>query len=259
MYPHHRQTLDNITSHLAKADETLGILLVGSIAHGFEQPGSDVDIMVVVPDDVFEERKARGELTAIDLDNCTYDGGYIDIKYVSLKLMDRVRDIGSEPARFAYHGASLVFSRDERIAPLIAEIARYPTERKTDNLKRFFAQIQAWNWYRGEAVKHDNAYLLNHAMDNLILFGGRLLLAENEVLYPSHKWFMRVLSGVREKPDGVMDLIDDVLTTRDAAKIEQLYEIIAGFREWPNARWSHQFMIDSELNWLMGQTPVADI
>ncbi len=259
MYPHHKETLDRITARLAADPDVLGVLLVGSIAHGLARPDSDVDIMVVVSDAQYAERQRQGTLTALDFEACTYEGGYIDIKYVSPSLMARVKAEGSEPARFAYDGASLVFSRNDSLAGLLGGIARYPVERKHDNLKRFFAQFKAWNWYCGEAAKNDNAYLLMLSITNLILFGGRLLLAENEVLYPSHKWFLKVLAGVDQKPEGLMALIDDLLAARDMAKVERLYDGIANFRQWPDASWSHQFMIDSELNWMAGRTPVADI
>jgi hypothetical protein len=259
MHPHHQETLSRITQHLSGDESILGILLVGSIAHGFAKPDSDVDIMVVLPNALHAERARQGALTFIDTECCTYENGYVDGKYVSLDLMERIKASGSEPARFAYEGASVVFSRSERLALLLADISRYPVERKSDNLKRFFAQFKAWNWYCGEAVKHENAYLLSLSINNMILFGGRLILAHNEVLYPYHKWFLRVLADAREKPVGLMESIKDVLATQTPATIERLHDSIASFREWPDVSWSHQFMVDSELNWMTGHTPIADI
>ena len=44
----------------------------------------------------------------------------------------------------------------------------------------------------------------------MILFGGRLILAHNEILYPFHKWFMRVLGSAPNKPEWLMECIDDL-------------------------------------------------
>lgn len=259
MLQHHRETLDRIVKRYADDHEVLGVLLVGSIAHGFETPGSDVDIMLVLPDAAFAARERDGTLAFLDLESARYDGGYVDIKCTSFSQMERVRDQGSEPARFAFEGAVPVVTRDDRLEKLIADITRYPIEKKHENMKRFFAQLQAWKWYCGEALKHDNAYLLSTSVNNLILFGGRMILAENEVLYPYHKWFLRVLDGVTDKPADLMTLIDALLVHPQATDIERLFGAVSGFRAWPSVSWSNQFMADSELNWITGHTPVADL
>ena len=259
MYLHHQEALDRIRPRFESDENVLGVLLAGSIGHGFARPDSDVDLLIILPDDLHAAHERDGTLTFIDRDCCSWENGYVDCKYVSPGLMERVKADGSEPARFAYAGASVVFSRIDGLEALIAQIASYPIERKEKNLRSFFAQFRTWNWFCGEAFKHENAYLLSQSIDNLILFGGRLLLAHNETLYPYHKWFLKVLDGVRERPEGLMKQIDDLLAVRDAEKVARLYESIAKFRDWPDASWSHQFMIDSELSWLTGRTSIAEI
>jgi hypothetical protein len=95
----------------------------------------------------------------------------------------------------------------------------------------------------------------------MVLFGGRLVLAENEVLYPFHKWFLRVLEGVENKPEGLMECVRRVLREPSAENVEAFYGLVKGWREWeetPN-RWGAQFMVDSELTWMSGHTPVDDL
>ncbi len=259
MRPHHRETLDTIAKRYADDQDVLGVLLVGSIAHGFEKPGSDVDIMLVLPEAAFAARERDGTLAFLDLESAKYDGGYVDIKCTSFGQMERVRDIGSEPARFAFEGAVPIVARDDRLGALVAEVARYPIENKQENIKRFYAQLQAWNWYCGEAHKHDNAYLLSVSVNNLVLFGGRMILAENEVLYPYHKWFLRVLDEVADKPQGMMALVDALLRKPEVADIKSYFELVSTFRTWPDVSWSNQFMADSEMNWMTGHTPVGDL
>jgi hypothetical protein len=260
MFAHHRETLDRVTARFADDSAVRGVLLVGSIAHGFEIPQSDVDIMLVLSEPDFAARERDGTLAFLDLESANYDGGYVDIKCTSIAQMQRVRESGSEPARFAFEGAVPLISRDDGLADLIAEIARYPLENKLENIARFHAQLQAWKWYSGEALKHDNTYLLSHSINNLILFGGRMILAENATLYPYHKWFLRVLSGVADLPDGLMELIDTLLRDRQPADIERFFEAITAYRTWPeDLNWPNRFMIDSEMTWMTGHTPVADL
>ena len=144
---------------------------------------------------------------------------------------------------------------------LILAAGRYPLAGREARLRAFFGQLEAWHWYCGEAFRLGNPYVLSHAVPNLVLFAGRLILAYNEVLYPYHKWFLRVLAGVERKPEGLLALIDAVLDRRDRDSIEALFDSVASFADWPrgHAGWGAQFMLDTELAWLDGRTGVAEL
>ncbi len=261
MYPHHIASIDNITAHFHRDAETLALLLGGSIAHGFETPGSDVDVMIVVSDAAHAERTARGDLHFFSRDLCTYDAGYVDGKYVARSFLARVAASGSEPARFAFQGARVLLSRIGDLAPRLGAIARYPVEDKAARIHRFYAQFEAWAWYAGEALRLDNAYLLGVSVSKLVLFGGRLILAHNEQLYPYHKWFLRVLDGVPDRPGDLMARIADLYASPSADHVKAFYETIVSFRTWNSggASWPVQFVADSELNWLDGPPPIDDL
>jgi predicted nucleotidyltransferase len=259
MYPHHKETLKRLKQQLKSDENILAVLLCGSIAHGFEKPHSDVDVMIILPEEKYRERARRGDLTYFNKEICTYEEGYIDGKYISIDFMEKVKRIGSEPARFAFEGASVLFSELDGLEALLGEITRYPIEKKDENMKRFYAQFEAWEWYCHEAIKQENAYLLNHSVSNLILFGGRLILAYNEKLYPYHKWFLKILEKAEDKPENLLQIINELLAARNKENITRLYNCICGFSQWEKSTWSSQFIMDSELNWLSGNVPVADI
>jgi hypothetical protein len=95
----------------------------------------------------------------------------------------------------------------------------------------------------------------------MILFGGRLILAHNEMLYPYHKWFLKVLEKAKEKPLDLMSCIQTLTESPTTENIEAFYEKIKTFQSWSSNPygWGAQFMLDSELNWLDGRTPVDDL
>jgi hypothetical protein len=128
-------------------------------------------------------------------------------------------------------------------------------------MQRFYAQFEAWHWYVGEALKHENRYLLGTSINKMVLFGGRLILAHNELLYPYHKWFLRVLAGAKEKPSELLACIENLYQIPSAENADLFYEMIKNFREWPVLEngWPAQFMLDSELNWQTDSTPVDDL
>jgi len=261
MLAHHQQSIANVTRYFEAQPDVLALLLGGSLAHEFAGPASDVDVMIVVSDEVYAERLARGQVHFFNRELCTYPEGYVDGKYLSQGFLEQVRARGSEPARFAFQDAQVLLARPDGLPRLLGEIARYPAAEKAERLQRFYAQFQAWHWYTGEALKQHNPYLLSVAVSKLALFGGRLILAHNERLYPYHKWFLRVLDGAPDRPAGLCELIE-ALTARPSGELaEQLFSLVDGFQAWPAppAGWPTQFMVDSELNWVGGPAPIDDI
>jgi predicted nucleotidyltransferase len=261
IYPHHQATIDRVADEFGQMDEILALVVGGSVAHGFASETADVDVMFIVSNEEYQERLDRRALTYVNWDLATYEGGYVDGKFITTDFLRLVAEKGSEPARFAFKDAFVAFSRIDGLDALLQAASRYPVEGKADRIKRFYAQFEAWKWYIREAKKHDNLYLLTTAVANFTLFAGRLILAYNEELYPYHKWFMRVLEQVAHKPEGLGDQIELVLTHREDSDIDRLYGMITEFSDWgcePH-RWSMQFMLDSELNWIDGTTPVADL
>ncbi|HRF48603.1 MAG TPA: nucleotidyltransferase domain-containing protein [Anaerolineales bacterium] len=261
MQPHHLETIARVKRHFESEPEVRAVMLGGSLAHGFGRPDSDVDIQIVIGEPDYARRVETGELTFFSPDLATYTGGYVDGKYTTAEFIGHVARAGSEPARFAYADAQLIFSRDESIGDLIVSAARYPSAEKVERIGRFHAQLEAWRWYVGEALRHDNTYLLNHSIQKLVLFGGRMLLAHNEILYPYHKWFLRVLQDVPDRPADLMDRIAGLYARPALETAEAFVDCVKTFRDWetPQQPWPNQFMLDSELNWMTGPTPIDDL
>lgn len=261
MYPHHSQTIQRVKEYFQRDPEVLALLLSGSIAHGFEGPTSDVDIMIFISEEDHQKRFQTGQLTFFNTDLPTYEGGYIDGKYISLNFVKQVLEKGSDPARFAFEGSQVLFSRLAGFEEDIYRIAEYPLAEKAERIKRFHAQLEAWHWYCGEALRQGNRYLLGTAVSKLILFGGRLILTHNKMLYPYHKWFLKVLERAKDKPPDLMACIQALAESPTAETVERFYEKVKTFQPWDENPygWGAQFMLDSELNWMNAKTPVDDL
>lgn len=261
MFKHHQETIEIVSKKLMQQQNILALMVGGSIAHGFAGPNSDLDIFLIVSEEEYTARFKEGNLCYWENESCTYQEGYIDGKYISKRFMEKVARQGSEPARFAFKDTLTVFSRIGRLDELINQITRYPVEQKDEKIAKFYAQVEAWRWFSQEALKHQNLYLLNYAVPNLILFGGRLILAYNETLYPYHKWFLRVLERVDRKPQKMMELIDRMLQEKSLECIEEFYQSIIQFNDWgfSGLNWGNRFMLDSELSWMHDHIPVSDL
>ncbi|MBN1518447.1 hypothetical protein JXA32_17935 [Candidatus Sumerlaeota bacterium] len=261
MLSHHQESIQRVSAYFQQDPEVQALLLGGSLAHGFARPVSDVDVMIIVSDQDYAMRHERRQMHFFNRELCGFPEGYVDGKYIGAGILKQIADRGSEPSRFAFLDSQIIFSHIEGLSEILQAIVRYPVEDKEARIKRFYAQFETWNWYAQEALKHQNKYLLGVSISRLILFGGRLVLAHNEMLYPYHKWMLRVLESAPDKPEGMLSAIQQLLDDPASENIQRFFELVIHFRQWitPGTSWPNQFMIDSEMNWLRGESPIDDI
>lgn len=260
---HHRATIDNVVTELESDPEVLALLLTGSLAHGFATDGSDVDIALVVSAEEYRRRSAERQLGYFSFDLATYEGGYVDGKYVDVDFLRSVARSGSEPARFAFADARILFSRVDGLEDLLARVVRYPVEGRDERITRFCAQLLAWQWYFGEGAGRNDRYLMTLATQKVVLFACRVVLARNELLYPFHKWLLRVTASAPDRPEGLLADVEDLLAEPTRGRIDalcaQVFEHYGIDLTDLVFEWGNHFLVDNELTWMSGHTPIDDL
>lgn len=263
MERHHAESIQRLCAELEPDPSILALVLGGSIAHGFARSDSDIDVTIVVGTEEYEARQREGRLVYNNRALCTYEKGYIDGKYVDVAFLREVAARGSEPARYAYEGSRILFCRIEGLQELLASIVRYPAAEKSERIERFIAQLLAWRWYYSEGARQQNRYLMNLALQKVVLFSTRIVLADNELLFPYHKWMLRVLQGAKRRPPG-MDADIEALLTRDSwqrvdAYCRGILEFVGKDFAAADGAWPARFMRDTELRWVTQEAAVDDI
>lgn len=262
MEPHHAASIQNLVTALEPDPAVLALVLAGSIAHGFAKPDSDIDVAIVVEPEEYRHRQRERRLVYRNEALCTYPG-YIDGKYVDVDFLRLVVARGSDPARFAFKDSRVLFSRIPELESLLADIVRFPVEQKRARTDRFAAQLLAWRWYYSEAVRQENRYLRYLALQKVVLFGCRLVLNENEILYPYHKWLLRVVEAAPRQPCGFLASVDEVLTKDSRDLVERYCEQVLAFvgidPAEAGATWSSRFIADTELTWTTHEPPIDDL
>ncbi len=260
MKQHHKKAIEKLTESLKEDERYLAVIITGSVAKGEERDDSDIDFILVVSDEEYKKRKRRNRIIFYDTQYCDYPGGYVDGKIVNLQFLRTVAERGSEPARDAFRDAWIAFSKIPELEEILNKIPVYQKDEKAEKIQSFLAQFEIANSYIGEAERRKDRYLLIRAATDLVLFGGRLILAHNEIIYPYHKLFMNALKRAPEKPEKLIELIDALLDEPSSKNALAFYEVIKSFKKWrirglPNV----QFMIDTELAWIEGKPYVGDI
>jgi predicted nucleotidyltransferase len=261
MEPHHRESIRNLTRAFEADPSIRALILGGSLAHGFARPDSDIDVAIVVSAEERARRGAEGRLHYTNRDLCTYREGYVDGKFMDEAFLRLVAKRGSDPARYAFQDARILFSRLAGLEQMLADIVRYPVEEKAERIARFASQLLAWRWFFDESVRQDSDYLRILAVQKVVLFSCRIVLAANELLYPYHKWMLRVALGAPRQPTGFAASIDRILSTPSSETIDAHCRATLALAELDpdavNAIWPSHFMQDTELRW-MDDTPAID-
>lgn len=260
MREHHKQTISKLTNEMKNDSRYLALIVGGSIAKGREQESSDVDVIVVVTEEEFKRRQETKEFHYFRTDLSQYEGGYIDGSVVDIHFLNEIAEKGNEPSRAAFTGAFIAFSKIPDLEEIISRIREYQQEEQEQKIQSFYAHLEAVRWFVPEAEKRNDTYLLRWAANELVLYGGRMILAYNKILYPYHKWLMWELRNAKEKPENLEQLIDRLLESPSSEHAEQFCKAILEFRDWekPPEGWVSRFREQSEWHWRRGSAPIKD-
>ncbi|HEY7199973.1 MAG TPA: nucleotidyltransferase domain-containing protein [Candidatus Dormibacteraeota bacterium] len=260
MRAHHQRVVQRLVDQFQDDPRFPAMIVGGSVARGWASDDSDVDVMLVATDEEFQRRLATGELGYVSTEPADYPGGYVDGKIVDVAFLREVADRGSEPARAAFLDAIVGYSRVPDLDALLARIPVYPEHERDAKMRAFASHLALLHWYVGEADKRQDPYLLSWTATNLVLYGGRLVLAHNRLLFPFHKWFMRQLRLAPDRPANMVELAEAVLRRPSRETALRFFECVSSFRDWgvPLSRAGVDFMLETEWIWRGGRPPLAE-
>jgi predicted nucleotidyltransferase len=260
MEEHHERAIERLKSEFEEDERFPAMIAGGSVVKGLARPDSDLDILLVATDEEFSRRRREGDQVFLSGDFTDYEGGYVDGKVVDLEFLRAVEERGSEPARWAFVGAQIIYSRIPEVEQLMNRIVDYRHDEAKSKIEAFFSQARLSSWFIAEAEKRGDRYLLHRSAADMALFAGRLLLARNALLFPSHKWFMHTVRNAPEQPPGFIELIDGVLDDPCEKTARRLEDCIVKHYD-PGLSWTQlltRYIEVREWNWRDGKPPIED-
>ena len=258
MLAHHRRATEKAVERLREQPDVRLVLLGGSIAKGGERPDSDVDLMVVVTDDGFADRLARNAVAFLWSDVADWPGGYAEGRFLARSFVLAAAERGSEPTRSSFTGVRPLWGDDPEVEAALPRISVYPEADRDRRMDAFLAQL-ALNrrYFWPEGVRREDPYLKTRAATAIVLFGVRLVLAHNRVLFPNGKRLMETLAKCRERPEGLEALAAATLAGDEAAK-EAFCEAVSDLIGPRSVDLLSRNLQDSEMSWFTGSPEVAE-
>ena len=252
MRKHHTEAIKNAQARLLENNpDILAIIIGGSIAKGIERDDSDIDLVVVLPDDHYRRRLAGNDVAFLWQDLCDYEGGYVEGRFVSRTFIKEAAERGSEPTRHSFTGAYPFYCTDQDIARLLPLIAVYPDGRyQEDMIATFYAQLHLnRDFFWNEAKRRGDKYLQFRAATEIVLFGCRLILAHNRLLFACQKQLIEQTLNAPGTPDDLQQKIDCLLTEMTDQARDDFCNAVVDFVGCPETDCLSRFIQDVEMSW----------
>jgi hypothetical protein len=261
MYPHHETAIAYIKTLFADDPVADAVFLGGSIAHGYANEASDVDIIIVVTDAEYGRRTDAGELLYVHRELPGWEEGYVDGKFVGRATLKLVAERGNEATRFAYSNVIPIVCRDPALLGLVKAAGTYPEKDREINAVSFYSHMRAWMWFFHEARKKQNLYLETWAVSQFVFYASRAVLALNGRLYPFHKWLLAEVERSPRKPEGLLADFNALMTGRSPEMIEKICGDVKELRDWgvDDWDWPKNFYRDVESVWMRQEPYISDI
>ena len=222
MYKHHQESIQNMVDYFKK-EGAIALILGGSVAKGTARADSDLDGMVILSEQDYEERERRHATTETINGLCTYENGYFDVKYMTKEYLKDLAEKGSEPARNSFTKAKLLFSTDAEIEHLLPQIPVFQKKEKAEKLLSFYSCF--WlNYYYFLKSCSPQGYMRLHTIADIIYSLYRMILQENEILFDCHRRLEDQVRAVSKESAELVELAEALEKSQDTKDADAFVE-----------------------------------
>ena len=139
-------------------------------------------------------------------------------------------------------------------------IAVYPECERQYRINAFMAQMKLNQWFFfSEGRRRNDLYLQARAASDMVLFGGRLILAHNRILFPCQKRLMEYVLSAPQRPPYFQELAHELLTKLTEESKDTFCQTIESFADWDvKADLLGTFLRDVEASWYFKTGAIAE-
>ncbi len=255
---HHEETIAGFTESQTGRPDTVGVIVVGSVARGDERTDSDVDVYLVVTDEAYAAAADAGEIAFVSHTGVAYEGGYVDVKLASPRYLQAAVDHGDDPTRASFDHGRVTLDRTGEVAPLVVRMTELPADAWAVRVHSYRAQLALYGGYfLGQAYHRGDRFLLQHSAVHAAYAAGRCALAQHHRLFRGQKY---LAADVAALPDLPTDFLGAWWALLDHPTSDAAHTMIDIVDQWLGAPLSldeglSTFIADNELAWLNQTIP----
>jgi hypothetical protein len=125
----------------------------------------------------------------------------------------------------------------------------------------FYSALNLSNGYFWSMSK-DNAYLRIRAASDIVLYGLRLILQNNEILFPCHKALLETVAKLENKPEDIIKKAECFISNlTDESKNEFVSAVLEFIDYTPPEDYAEiatRFIDDNEIWWYKHRPNIAE-
>jgi predicted nucleotidyltransferase len=246
MYEHHKESIENMKKHYRENPEIKALFLIGSVATETANPGSDIDAVAIISHEYHEKKKNGEGLEEVYYGKCTYEGGYFNIHYMTREDLIKTGESGSEPMRNRFSSARVLFCDEPDLPELAASIPVFQKTEGKKNQFKFYCSMRMYYNYFWWTCKPDG-YMRFHIANGIIYFLYRLILLENEILFPSVRKLEEYVINTSNKPDKIIEKCQKFMQTLSD---EGCLAVITEYESWTSYDYpkDHNIIMNNFMN-----------
>ncbi|MFX0064634.1 MAG: nucleotidyltransferase domain-containing protein [Candidatus Hermodarchaeota archaeon] len=197
----------------------LGLVLVGSVAKGYHDEHSDIDLEIVVTEERYYEQKKHHQ-------TFIHTSQY-DLSFTTMDKLQRLKNSERDEEHWAYQDCQVLLDKTGKLKEILEQIAKFDTYSRTERLKRYY--LGYWQNMLASmacAKRHDSLAAKIYAaysMRGLI----RLLFNFNYRWAPKLQWAFKELPLLQKKPKNLEAQVISILEKPDSNIQSKLWDEIA--------------------------------
>lgn len=141
------------------------------------------------------------------------------MKYMTKEFLTDAAERGSEPARNAFLKSRVLFTKDEDIIRIVDQIPIFQRQEKEEKMLSFYADFWLNYYYFLKSCPVDG-YMKLHAVNEVIYSIYRMILQENEILFPSNRRLEEFVEKISEKTARLTGLGKTAAKTQEMADVD---------------------------------------
>jgi predicted nucleotidyltransferase len=240
--------------------ENIALIICGSVARKEAREDSDVDLYLVVTEEAMERVSQTKSYFYGSWDPNKFFGIEIDGKIIGMRFLREAVLRANDPTRVSFQDAYTAFSHSPEVDELIKEIYRYPEWEQENRIKAFYAYVKHYRYIGESAFRQGNDFLFRQCVLELVFFAGRLALAHNHRLFPSHKALFKALAKCPDLPDQFIEQSQHLLKNISLEEMLHYYELVIGFfqeYDYPDIE-RIGLILENEWTWYTGQLTISE-